>query len=657
VHTTPFNKPLIFGTIISFMAVTGEACFTKFLRMRAAFTLAIFLVSILSTGFGQVYKSSAPLVYQGQVYDITVQLAPADTSGAKLVMVSFYLSGAEGVSYADFERSGSFSYVKKAFFVDANTKKSTGKNLLPDLSTAGENGLSGLTRCTLDSSGNEIKIALSNSIGSDKVEMNFSKPTSDLMPVDSKDVLPETYVDAEYLKIIRGGRGAAVGVKVGSTEMELQPNFIPRFAGDIDSKQFPQNLQLWRVLNYNRDFIFKTSMDLYLDIMRFKAIKYRYDKETVLNFLHLHDLRFFKYEQVDTLLNKKIKACVQLLSEAASKINLGDIYYKDFTIDTGRIDMSRKPFTLVPPDPQRDDYYASKRIKGEPDAHYTANALSLYLSNWVTMNDLAANRTPLDTLIAKAGGDVKHLTLRVYFLIQPIPAFGTDGTFKGVSAYGLKAVLFKDCPATPLAVIKNTSIDNIADPVVKRCYRSAVSYLEDSIRFVSFDEVINGTVISDGDFKELGQWYKPVSGCEVGYHLLSGRLKKHPGGNAVLTLKMMTNYTCTFQPGYEVTFLNRLTNASVSLPITDATTVQSREAVGYYIFTIPVDHQALAKMIAAKVNSISFQCVGQPKYKMALRYSLPFPNKVINQTPDIISAHFEVDKDGSAPKMVELLGK
>lgn len=450
------------------------------------------------------------------------------------------------------------------------------------------------------------------------------------------------------------GPAAAPAEYLQSLDSAAASKYFPRWLGNIDAKDFPPHAQLQTFLLRNKDFNFHLSMDTYLDLLRFKAIDTAYEDEKVKKFLYLHDLLYLKYENNDALLAQKIKACKDMLHTACSKYNLQDIYYKDYKIDLNSLTANGRPTALMPFD-DKDDYYQTKRIKGEDNLYYTRNALSVYLTNWVALNDLNANYTPLDSILAKVDG--ADLTMRIYFLIQPSCAKDAEGTSKGVTAYGLKAVLFTDCPSKPLATIHNQDVYKIPDVVVRRCYFNALSYLNDSIKYVGYDEVINTAPLYHQGYSDLGQWYDPVGDCEVAYNYISGKIEKAMGKQVILSLRMMTNYNCTLQPGYEILFSNRLTDAKFSFPITEANTVQSQSAAGYYDLAINMPDTIVKQMIDAHVNSISFQCSGTPKYHAAHNYVLPYPNKVITRRVSNITSNFDINSGEIAERLETFLGK
>lgn len=607
--------------------------------MKTFFTILFF--SALINANSQVYSCKKPIIVDGQVYNVVVKISE-EGGQINSVAANFYWLCPQQTNYADYERSGGFGFTKKLFTVVANEK-----GVLQVSSESGSNSdpLKKFSRCIAKTSGGDLKLLFTNGTKSGSIEAEFAKGASDDLS-EGPDI--NGYIDAEYVKYVTSTADLHADAKGA---LKLQPNFSPFLSCSIDEKEFPRNDALRTFLRRNEDFVFKMNMDLYLDMVRYKVNRYSYSKEHFINFLRTHDLKFFQYELDDKLLDKKIEACSKLLSEASEKINLGDIFYKDFKISVDQVNGATNVFNLLNTE-ESDDYYGTKRIKGARDEYYKENALSIFLSNWQLLSKLELKEIDSAALVKSIRDGAKELTMRVYFLIQPYPAIAGDGEFRGVIAYGLKAVLFKNCSSQVIATINNKTVNLISEPTVKRCYNNGCSYLGDALKHCILNKNINSNKLYEDGYKELGQVRTPLKNCDEGFAFLSATVKKAANDDRIISFRLMTNYDCTLQPGYEVSFLDRNTGSAIKLPVINTSILHDKSSGGYYTIDVLVDKASFDKVLNSGLNSVKFQAVGEPVYLIPHQYFYYNPNDVVSEKVDAISIAIDSEPgaDGSILK-------
>lgn len=595
---------------------------------------------------GQMYRTSKPVEIKGLEYDATLYLPSSiDSSANRLISVSLQLLVSNNSNAQSAEQTSAYRSVRLFYKVDSNYKNTTTINIIKALSSYTESPFLNYTRCYLKKKKKEAIVLLSNGMESEKIKVYFELVQSDLFNVQPSDIIPENPAIQQTLKM-------KDSISVDSKMEVYNPSV--RIAGNIDNPYFPDNLFLYQLIKDNSDFIFKMTMDLYLDMMRFKANNYEYNRSKIKDFLLLHDLFYLRYERNEALLNKKIEACIKLLREASKRFNAGDIFYKDYPLQLSKEDIQKRPLLLIKSDPYRDDYYETKRVKGEPDYYYEQNGLNIYLSNWKMLCEPEA-RTISESFLNGLVESKQQLTLRIYFIIQPRSAFAESGYFKGVTAYGLKAILFRDCPSNYIASIDNKFVAKIEEPNIRYLYNEAVGYLNKTIKGAQLIGKINDAEMSRHNYTVLGKWHRVFDDCEEGFAYLSARIFTSTSDETLLTFKLLTNYNCTMQSGYEITFSNRITEQHYSFPIMNATIVQNPESEPYYSLSVTIPKQSLQKMIQSNVNSVAFQCAGKPYFRTKNSYALPSLNATISVPIDRISAPIQADDKGYSELLIALL--
>ena len=614
--------------------------------MKKVWILILSALFISYYSFGQMYRIGKPLEIKGQEYDATLYLpADIDSNGNRFVSITLQLLASNNLNIQSDEQANNYRNLKLFYRVDSGFHNNTTINIVRELSSSSEGTFVNYTRCYLKKDGKEVKLQLSNGMESEKIKFHFSLVESDLYNVQQSDVNSVNPAIRQQIKLKDNN---------SADENNVVFNALVRIAGSIDSPQFPDNLYLYQLIKNNSDFIFKMTMDLYLDMMRFKANNYEYNRSKIKDFLLLHDLFYLRYEKNEAVLNKKIEACIKLLREASKRFNAGDIFYKDYPIQLSKEDIQKQPLLLIKSEPYRDDYYGAKRVKGEPDYYYTQNGLNVYLSNWKTLSDPGV-RTFSESFLNGLVKSKQELTLRMYFIIQPRAAFSEEGNFKGVTAYGLKGLLFRDCPSNFIASIDNKYVGKIEETNVRFLYNEAIGYLNKAVKGSQLVGKINDDEMSRHNYTILGNWHRVFDDCEQGYSYISARVLKQSSDEALITFKLLTNYYCTMQPGYEVTFSNRMTDRYYSFPITNVTVVQKADADGYYTLSIKIPKASIQKMIEVNVNSVAFQCQGVPRFRMPNSYVVPFPGAVIDVFIDRISAPIPANEKGYSELLITLL--
>lgn len=614
--------------------------------MKTVLLWGFCLLTIITNG--AFYHTKQPIIYQGQVYAALLNLNEADSTlqSKKIIAINFYLLKPDKGNIQSFESFGGYGNIKRVFMPE--TEKEF--KLIPELSTPGNSGFCRFTRCFPDFSKDKIEVVLTEFRQFNNYKINFYKIETDLNAMNLKDFISDVYQDEVYVNRMKNTRS------IDSNSLfkdQIQINFSPRLAGNIDSKEFPINKPLLSFLNNNSDFVFKVSKDLYFDILRFKANMFEYDKEKIYVFLKTYDLWFIKYQNNLEELEKKIIACTNFLKRAAKLVNLGDIYYKEFPIYPRDVDLNSCKFEFVMPNIP--EGYTTKKIIGEDDAFYLANGLNIYLSNWGSMKSMNLSEAQTHPFLSRIAGNPKPVTFRVYFLLQPFPVFSDEGEFKGITAYGLKSMLYNPCSTSPLLQSDNNYMKNISDTVVKRCYVSSINYLNKYLSYNGSNANVHLSELYYDNFIEMGNWHQPFPNCEVGYVFLAGKVKKASDVIRVLCLRMMTNYKTTFQLGNKVTFKNDQSGFNYSLPITEASIKLTGNKGGYYNLEVKIPLDVYKKILASRINTIAFQCLGDPEFLIEHEFFYYNPNEEISTEVEELNTTFSINSDGDAPKLEAFL--
>ena len=619
-------------------------------------TFILIILSIFSIGaFSQLYKNNRFITIKGQVYKVEVKMLKgnADTITEKKLEVSFYPVYGENDNRKDV--SGNVGPIKKVFLFNQKYKNKKTVNLLPALSSGGKGPLMNYNRCYVKMRNGEVSLSINSAVASDRVQVTLPESLSYLATYDEthaghakKSMMPAAPI-AQGNSVATdstGSQGAAVSAIQSSETYSLC------LVGDIDSQKFPRNPRLLGFLKNNSDFVFKLSMDLYLDILRFSADSADYDREKIVNFLTVYDLMYMRYGFNEMSLNKKVDACTKLLRKVNLVYAKGDIFYKDYKLELTKSDVTMNPFVLPNNEPQKDDYYNGKKVKGEPDRFYAENGLNIYLANWSALSSPAV-RSADETYMSCLSEGSQAMTLRIYFMVQPFSAYSKKGVFKGVTANGLKGILFADCPGNYVCSIDTIEPDDkkVKDSAKIHMYKAAVSYLQKFISRNGINGDINPKTIYGNGYYPLGDWKQIYPDCEVGYTFWSGSVTRLPGRQALVSFKMLTNYQCPLQPGYDLTFWNRNTNARFSVPVASASLMKNENSGDYYMVSAKLGQDILRKMLDANVNSVACQCLGSeaPSPKFLSR------NNVINHGTEKLSALIDVEESGTCEKLSSLL--
>ncbi len=591
---------------------------------------------------GTIYKTRQPIIYRGQVYAALLNIDDTGHLTSKNIALNFYLLKPEKGNIKSFESFGGYSNVKRVFV--SETAKEF--KLVQELSTQGNDGLCRFTRCFPTFSKDKIDLVLTEFREFNNIKISLYKVYTNLNVMDQNDLISDLYKDEVYVNRLKTNNTLD---KNNSIQDQLFVNFIPRFIGNIDSKEFPLNRDLINFLKNNTDFVFRISKEFYLDLLRFKANMFEYDSEKFTVFLKTYDLWFIKYQDNPELLDRKINTCIRLLKNAIKFINLGDIYYKEFPIYARDVDLNSCHFEFITPEVV--EGYSTKKIIGEDDAFYLSNGLSIYISNWGSLKSLNLSEAQTHPFLSRVVGNPKPVTFRVYFLLQPFPVFSDEGEFKGITAYGIKSMLYNPCSINPLLSADNGYLKNISDSVVKRCYFSSVNYLNKYFSQKGCNANMHVAELYYDNFIELGTWHQPFPNCEIAYVYMSGKIKKVSDHEKVLCLRMMTNYKTTFQAGNKVTFKNNSSGVFYNLPLTDASIKLTGNKGGYYNLEIKIPTDIYKKLLSSHINSFSFQCLGEPEYLVNHDFFYLNPNEEITAEINEINTSFAENSDGDAPKL------
>lgn len=597
---------------------------------------------------GTFYKTREPIIYQGQVYAALLNINDIDTGRLEkqMLALNFYLLKPEKGNNKSFESLGGYSNIKRVF-VPVTSKEF---KLVQDLSTPGSSGLCRFTRCFPSFFKEKIELVLTEFREYNNLKIQLYKVYTNLSVMNQTEFISDVYKDEFYVNRLKANYKFDTNNLIKD---QLFVNFVPRYVGNIDSKEFPLNRELLNFFKNNSDFVFRISKDFYLDLLRFKANMFEYDKEKLTTFLKTYDLWFIKYQDNSELLNRKIQTCIRLLKNAINFINLGDIYYKEFPIYPRDVDLNSCQFEFITSDVQ--EGYSNKKIIGEDDAFYLANGLSVYLSNWGSLKSLNLSEAQTHPFLSRVVGNPKPVTFRVYFLLQPFPVFSDEGEFKGITAYGIKSMLYNPCSTNPLLSADNGYLKNISDSVVKRCYVSSINYLNKYFFQKGCNANVHVAQLYYDNFVELGTWHQPFPNCEIAYVYMSGKIKKVSDFQKVLCLRMMTNYKTTFQAGNKVTFKNNNTGVHYELPLTDASIKLTGSKGGYYNLEIKIPTEIYKKFLSSHINCIAFQCLGEPEYLISHDFYYYNPNEEIASEINEINTSFAENSDGDAPKLEAFL--
>lgn len=422
--------------------------------------------------------------------------------------------------------------------------------------------------------------------------------------------------------------------------MNIVKNFEPRLAGDIDNTEFPSNSGLKQLLQSNTEFRLKLNMDFYLEILRFRAIGYDYDARKIKNILSDYDLNYSQYSNNEFAITKKTEACVNILREAIKKINLGDIFYKDFEITLGKYDFQNKLYSLLQRD-FRDDYFSTKKLKGETSIFYSSKGVHIYWANWGSMSDLAIPESEAEIFLAKIGSNSRRVKYRVYFLLQPISCFDEDANFQGITAYGLKGVLYRNCISDELRTIENNFFNQIADNDINRCYSDATIYLNSQNNTSTNNKYTRerSAYINSGAVN-IAYWNQDHSeNCETGYFMLNGKIEKKNQEQCLITFYVQTNYYYVMQPGYEIKFSNTTSGANYPLVVKDIVQIGAEPDASILQLTVKITRKTIIEMLNAKINDIQIQISGTPKYQWT---GSPVYNwdETIKSRINVLGAHY-----------------
>ncbi len=597
---------------------------------------------------GTIYKTRQPIIYQGQVYAALLNINDNDTGrlASQIIAINFYLLKPEKGNIKSFESFGGYSNIKRVFIPETVKEFKLDENL----STPGTSGLCRFTRCFPSFSKDKIDLVLTEYREYNNLKIQLFKVYTTLNVMDQNDLISDVYKDEVYINRLRTNNTLDRNKLI---QDQLFINFIPRFVGNIDSKDFPLNRDLLNFFKDNSDFVFRISRDFYLDLLRFKANMFEYDKEKLTIFLRTYDLWFIKYQDKPELLDRKINTCIRVLKNAIKFINLGDIYYKEFPIYARDVDLNSCQFEFITPEVK--EGYSTKKIIGEDDEFYLANGLSIYLSNWGSLKSLNLSEAQTHPFLSRVVGNPKPVTFRVYFLLQPFPVFSDNGDFKGITAYGIKSMLYNPCSTNPLLSVDNGYLKNISDSVVKRCYVSSINYLNKYFSQKGCNANVHVAELYYDNFIDLGTWHQPFPNCEIAYVYMAGKIKKISESEKVLCLRMMTNYKTTFQAGNKVTFKNDNTGVYYNLPLTDASIKLTGNRGGFYNLEIKITTEIIKIFLGSHINTISFQCTGEPEYLISHDFFYYNPNEEISAEINEINTSFAENSEGDAPKLEAFL--
>lgn len=586
-----------------------------------------------------------------------------DTISEKRLEVNFYPVLKGDSSHGKIHYNGNIGVIKKVFVFNQKYKNKKNVNLLAALSSEGEGLLVNYNKCLVKVRNGVVSLGLYSANGSDKVQLMLPESFSYLATEDEKNAQP---VNKNVTPAKQHEPIDTAAIDTSIRHESAQDSSINRetyticLVGDIDSPKFPQNPRLLSFLKNNNDFIFRLSMDLYLDILRFNAASVDYDREKIVNFLSIHDLMYMRYGFNEISLNKKVVACEKLLRRVNAVYTKGDVFYKDYTMELNRQDVETNPLVLAQNEPKKGDYYFNgQRVKGHADRFYTDNGLNVFLTNWTYLSSPAMRSTE-ETYLSCLSNKSQPLTLRIYFMVQPYGVYSKKGIFKGVTAYGLKGILFADCPSNYVCCIDNqdaikkvqAAIDTLARQTDSLAvYKEAFTYLQNRIRHSGINQSVNPKTIYGDGYYPLGNWQQNYQDCQTGYSFWSGSVTRLPNKQALVSFKMLTNYQCPLQAGYDLTFTNRHTDVSFLVHVASASLTTNETSGDYYIVTAKVADDMLRKMLDAKVNSVTCQCLGSasPSPQTLLR------SNVISHAIERLSAPIEVNESGDCEMLSSLL--
>jgi len=348
-------------------------------------------------------------------------------------------------------------------------------------------------------------------------------------------------------------------------------------------------------------------------------IGYNYDADKIKSLLKEYDLNYSQYSNNEFTITKKIQACVNILREATKKINWGEIYYKDFEITLGKYDFQKKLYTLLQRD-YRDDYFSTKKLAGETSIMYSSKGIDIYWANWGSLSDLVIPESEAESFLSKLGSNSRKLKYRVYFLLQPISCFDVHEYFQGITAYGLKSVLFRNCIDDQLKTIQNNFITQIVDKDVKRCYNKALTFLDTSANGAnntSNKYALEKSAYINWFAVNIAYWsQKHPDNCETGYFILNGKIEKENSEQALITFYVQTNYYYVMQPGYEIKFSNTNTGANYPLVVQNLMRIGGGgETASILQLEVKITKRTIIEMLNAKINDIQIQISGAPKYQ------------------------------------------
>lgn len=464
----------------------------------------------------------------------------------------------------------------------------------------------------------QIKIILFNGNNSENIEIDFIKISSSLFPVNFQEINPYMYIDEQQINglVELSRRNNGTEKEIEQIRMRFPKNFEPAIGNNIQGTDFPNNLPLRQLLQNNTEFDFELNMKFYFEILHFRMIPYIFNESHIKSLLKYYDRNYPKYSNNEFQIGKKIQGCINILREAGKKINWGEIFYKDYEIQLDKYDFDNKRFTVL--NYKSSDHYLTKTIHQEASWFRFNEFFGIYWANWISLNRLQISESEAEKLLQKIGGNSRRVKLRTYFLLQPISVYDDYGYFQGITAFGLKSILFNKCVNEELAVIQNKTIPLIANGTVKKCYSNALNFLNTSAESESKLYSIEKSPFQTADMLNLGSYSQNHSeSCETGHFVLSASVKKEISEQRVLTFYLQTNYYYSIQNGNEVIFYNSNTGHTFPLVIS---TVSRQMTSGYpsiLVFSVNATRKTIEEMLKAKVNAINIQALGKPKYNIS----------------------------------------
>ncbi len=617
------------------------------MRRYLNLTPLLFLLFFSTTSTASVWRSKECVKINGLVYDAILSYVPniGANRDSLAITLQFYLACAEPGNYSKFEELGTSYNIRKFYVGQPNNNASQSSQYSTRLTTRYNDGLilNRYTWCFPTYYNNEIQVLLFTGNDNENIKIDFRSTNSTLFKPDFTEVFPVDYRDVTKIESYREQQK-----KYNKSESEIieyfkkfsiYKNFEPTLSNNIENLDFPNNQTLKQLLQNNTEFNFRLSKDFYLEILRFRMISYDYTIDKIKTILKDYDQNYSQYSSNEFSITKKIEACVNILREAIKKINWGDIFYKDFEITLGKYDFQNKLFTLLQRD-FRDDYFSTKKLMGETSIFYSSKGVHIYWANWGSMSDLVIPESEAENFLAKVGSNSRRIKYRIYFLLQPISCFDESANFQGITAYGLKGVLYRNCISDELRTIDNNFINQIADKDISRCYRDATTYLNTQNTSSNNKYTIDKSAYINYGATNIAYWSQNHSeNCETGYFMLNGKIEKENQEQRLITFYVQTNYYYVMQPGYEIKFSNTNSGANYPLVVKDIIQIGNEPNASILQLTVKITKKTIIEMINAKINDIQIQISGAPKYQWT---GSPVYNwdETIKSRINILGAHY-----------------